>query len=66
MTGCSAAAREAVFAGKDSSGPKGVGPLEIFFFHIPISRVGTCWPDTRQVFPGGFEVSSRNFFFEGI
>ena len=31
LRGTLAATSEAIFAGKDSSGPKGVGPLKIFF-----------------------------------
>ena len=45
--------------------PKVALPFEKFFFQIPISRVGTCCPDTRQLFPRRFEVSGRNFFSRG-
>ena len=45
--------------------PRWPYPSKKFFFQIPISRVGTCCPDTRQVFPGHFEVSGRNFFSRG-
>ena len=46
-------ASEAVSVGRSRAGPKvAVIPLENFFSQISISRVGTCCPDTRQVFPG--------------
>ena len=62
--GCAAlvSTSEAVFLGKDSSGPSLRGHCpQHFFFHIPISRVGTCCPDTREVFPGGFDWIWRDF-----
>ena len=67
VTGCSVAAREAIFAGKDSSGPKGVGPLEIFFFFYPGGDRGRGpsqgWEAASRRCPVCPFSPQQNFFF---
>ena len=62
LRGTLAATSEAIFAGKDSSGPKGVGPLKIFFFRFQFQGWGHVAPTLGKCSQVVLRLAEEIFF----